>query len=133
MKKTKTTKLKFIRTFYTLSSILLLSNCASHYEASTNLDRENFVQYFAPAKVKIYQSEQEIKGQYIEVGRVEGEDCQAKAHLAKPDEVIARTDARRKAYNQGANAIVFSGCATVTTKQCVSQTICYGRTFKVSE
>jgi len=114
-------------------SMSLLSFCASNYEVSTNLDRDNFVQYFAPAKVKVYNSEQDIQGNYIEIGHVEGEDCQEKAHHAIADEQIARTDARRKAFNQGANAIVFSGCATVTTKQCVSQMICYGRTFKVEQ
>ena len=129
MKTTKNFKVK--RIACAIASVSLLSFCATHYEASTNLDRENFIQYFAPAKVKVYESEQDFKGEYIEVGRVEGEDCQEKAHLAKSDEVIARTDARRKAFNQGANAIIFSGCATVSTKQCVSQTICYGRTFNV--
>ncbi|WP_448549901.1 Rcs stress response system protein RcsF [Thalassotalea fusca] len=131
--KTSHTKQRAMRIIIAACSISLLSFCASHYEVSTNLDRENFVQYFAPAKVKIFKSEQDIQGKYVAVGRVEGEDCQEKAHHAIADEQIALTDARRKAFNLGANAIVFSGCATVTTKQCVSQKICYGRTFKISQ
>ncbi|MCO4799497.1 MAG: rcsF protein [Colwelliaceae bacterium] len=115
---------------------LLIFSCANRYSVSTNLDRENFKHYFSPSKVKIYQDEQSITGKYRYIGSVDGEDCQKKVHHQVPDEVIARTDARRKAFQLGANAIVFTGCALIekneANKQCVSTKVCYGKAYQIS-
>ncbi|MBL4898923.1 MAG: hypothetical protein JKX76_04635, partial [Colwellia sp.] len=91
-------KQKFIRRFITLkilalTTLALITGCSSRY-VSTNLDKENFSDYFSASKVEIYRSEQDIKNHYQFVGVVEGQDCQIKSHLAAPDEINARTQAR---------------------------------------
>lgn len=120
-----------ITTLFAALTILTVAGCAKISTYSTNLDSENFRHYFSPSKVAQFQSEQEFSGKYKMLGGVEGEDCQEKAHMAAPDPAIARTNARRKAFELGANAIVFSGCAVVETKQCYSSTICYGKAYQV--
>ncbi len=114
-----------------LMSATLLTSCAQVSDVSTNVDPENFRQYFAPAKVKIVESEQQLNGKFKLIGVVEGEDCQEKPHLAAPDPIAARTMARAKAFELGANAIIFSGCTSVETKQCVANLICYGKAYQV--
>ncbi|MDO6446880.1 Rcs stress response system protein RcsF [Colwellia sp. 1_MG-2023] len=130
------------------SIFCLLTACTSHYQVKTNLDNSNFKDYFSPAAVKIYQDEQSMlksktvsnaqsSNKYRYLGAVEGDDCQEKAHHQAPDEINARTDARRKAFNLGANAIIFSGCALIENneadKKCLATTVCYGRAYQLSE
>lgn len=121
---------------FTTVTIIFLASCSGSFTTSTNLDAQNFTDYFAPTKVKVYTSVNEIQGQFKSLGLVEGEDCQTKAHYAKPDEVIARTDARKKAYQLNANAIVFTGCTMLqgesVAKQCVSSMICYGQAYYIT-
>lgn len=126
-----------------LSLVTLLASCSTNYQVSTNLDKENFKNYFSAAEVSIYDTEQEITTRHKFVGLVEGQDCQTKSHQAAPDKIIARTQARQQAFVQGANAIVFSGCAVFSpeqlaqlshsndAKQCHAIVICYGRAFIV--
>ena len=142
MKKSILVKLVYVSLFS-----LFLSACASRYEVSTNLDSKNFKKYFSPTKVTIYKNEQDmlaqpsptnevVKKKYHYIGAIEGEDCQEKSHHQVPDEINARTDARRKAFELGANAIIFSGCALIENnkadKQCVATTVCYGKAYKLS-
>lgn len=126
---------------------MLISACASRYSVSTNLDNENFKNYFSPTKVVIYKDEQAMlaqsnsandakKKKYHYLGAVEGEDCQAKEHHQAPDEINARTNARRTAFELGANAIIFSGCALIENneadKQCIATIVCYGKAYRIS-
>ncbi len=124
-----------LKTYLVSVFILLIVSCSSKFDTSTNLDAENFTNYFAPSNVTIYTSTNEFKTQYKYMGLVEGENCQAKAHHAKPDDVMARTEARKKAYQLKANAIIFTGCALLpdesTAKQCVASTVCYGQAYYV--
>lgn len=120
--------LKWVAIF---STSTFLASCAQVSDVSTNLDKKNFKEYFSPAKVKIVDDESHFTGKYKMIGLVDGEDCQVKEHHAAPDPVAARTMARGKAYDLGANAIVFSGCTTVETKQCLANLICYGKAYKV--
>lgn len=116
---------------------LLLTSCAKINDVSTNLDSENFKHYFSPTTVKIVTSESEFTGKYKFIGLVEGESCQEKAHYALPNEIDARTEARRKAYKLGANAIIFSQCVMIeedkASKYCVASTVCYGRAYLVEQ
>ena len=127
--------------------LILLCACTSRYEVTTNLDNDNFRSYFSPAKVTIYKDEKSMlvhsnlsnkdeKKKYRYIGAVEGEDCQAQSHHQTPDEINARTHARRKAFELGANAIIFSGCALIENneadKHCVATTVCYGKAYHVS-
>lgn len=123
------------------ATVILVSSlavgCAKINDISTNLDRDNFKHYFSPTKVKIVESEKELTGKYKFVGLVEGESCQAKAHHAAPNEIDARTEARRKAYELEANAIIFSRCVMIeedqAAKYCIASTVCYGRAYQVEQ
>jgi RcsF protein len=145
MKKNISTKLIYL--FSLLLFSFLLSACASRYEVTTNLDNDNFRNYFSPAKVIIYENESDMlarltktaestKKGYHYIGAVEGEDCQEKSHHLAPDETNARTNARRVAFDQGANAIIFTGCVLIDNneadKKCVATTVCYGKAFHIS-
>ena len=132
---------------FILSSIILLTttlitSCSSKH-LSTNLDEENFDRYFSAAKVKIYQQESDMQSRYHYIGAVEGQDCQVKPHHAAPDEVNARTQARRNAFQQQANGVIFTGCTLLSSQQlaqikesndaqqCHAIVICYARAFAV--
>ena len=65
------------------------------------------------------------------VGLVEGEDCQKKSHLAAPDPINARTQARQLAFKQQANAVLFTSCVDIETKHCVAQVVCYGKAYRL--
>jgi RcsF protein len=120
----------------------LTVSCSNRY-VSTNLDKDNFNQYFSASNVKIYKSENDFPGQYHYIGAVEGQDCQVKPHHAQPDEINARTQARQKAFSLQANAIVFTACTLLTqeqllqlsesndAKQCNSLVVCYGKAYAV--
>lgn len=128
----------------TLLIALVTSACQSNYQISTNIDKENFQQYFSPSKVTIYQNESEFPNLYKYLGLVEGEDCQAQAHLAEPNKINARTNARGNAFQQGANAIIFTGCALIdnskknteipsnNSKQCNAVIVCYGKAYSIA-
>jgi len=119
-----------------------LSSCSSHY-VSTNIDEENFSNYFSASKVTIYESEKTIPTRYKLIGSVEGQDCQIKAHHAEPDKVNARTQARQQALKISANAVVFSGCTTLNqtqlaqlsqsndAQQCHAIVICYAKAYAI--
>lgn len=111
--------------------LCVLSGCADHYSFSSNLDNENFRDYYAPMTVKIYQNEQHFSGHYRYIGLVEGQDCQRAKHLAAPDEKIARTQARAQAFAQSANAVIFTGCVEVEAKQCTAMLVCYAKAYLV--
>ena len=116
---------------------LLATGCAKINDISTNVDRENFKNYFSPTKVTIVEKEQDLNGKYKFIGLVEGESCQEKAHHALPNEIDARTEARRNAYKLGANAIIFSQCVMIeedkAAKYCLASTVCYGRAYQVEQ
>lgn len=121
---------------YLLSTFFLMISCSSQYHPSSNLDPDNFEQYFSVGKVSIYDTVKLLPEDRQLVGIVTGEDCQAKPHLAAPDPVRARTDARRKAYKLNANAIVFSQCITITPENngphsCYKEVLCHGQAYQV--
>lgn len=120
----------------------LIASCSGRY-VSTNFDKENFSDYFSASKVKIYQQETDIKARHKYIGVVEGQDCQIKPHHAVPDEINARTEARRHAFEQQSNAVIFTGCALLASEQlaklnsssdaqqCHAIVICYAKAFAV--
>jgi RcsF protein len=126
---------KIILVGFYATVMLMLVSC-SQFSTSTNLDRSNFTHYFSSSNVTIFESEQDFTGAYRYVGLVEGEDCQLKDHHAQPNEVIARTKARKSAAKLKANAIIFTGCALIGndqhSKQCTATTVCYGKAYFVN-
>ena len=135
-------KQNIIRKLVASSIIMLLTSCTNSL-VSTNIDKENFNHYFSAGNVKIYSQEQDIQSNYQLVGIVQGQDCQRKAHHAAPDEVIARTQARRQAFDKKANGIVFSKCALLSheqlsqlnnssdAKQCHAIIVCYAKAYTI--
>lgn len=115
--------------YVALLASCLLASCAKTYQVSTNLDPENFTNAFAPAHVKQYQSVEALPEPKQLLGIVSGISCQEKPHLAAPSDVEARTDARRQAFDLGANAIVFTACVAIENKMCVQATMCTGEAF----
>ncbi len=124
----KTVKVALTTSLFTA----LLVGCSGNYTFESNVKADNAKEYFSASKVKIYTDEQEFGESYQYVGLVEGEDCQKEQHLAAPDPINARTQARRSAYLQKANAIIFTSCVDIETKHCVAQVVCYGKAYRVA-
>lgn len=123
--------------------VTMIMSCSSNYVAS-NLDKNNIERYFSASQVEIYKQEQDIQTRYKYISVVEGQDCQVQAHHAAPDEINARTQARRQAFDKKANGVIFTGCALLTpqqlaqhnnsndAQQCHAIVICYARAFVIS-
>jgi RcsF protein len=124
------TSLKVALTVVLLTSIL--GGCTGNYTFESNVKADNAEEYFSASKVKVYDNEQAFDASYQYVGLVEGEDCQKEPHLAAPDAINARTQARQIAYLQKANAIIFTSCIDIETKHCVAQVVCYGKAYRVA-
>lgn len=114
-----------------LITLPLLANCSGNYTFESNVQPDNAQQYFSASKVKIFNDESEFASVFEYVGLVEGEDCQKKEHLAAPDPINARTEARQAAFLQQANAIIFTSCVDIETKHCVAQVVCYGKAYRL--
>ncbi len=113
-----------------ITTALFITSC-SNYRFSSNIDKEKFQRYFAPSRVEIYDYEEQVPANNQYIGLVSGESCQTKKHLMQANEQDARTNARRQAAQQQANAIVFTGCAHQQTKQCHTLVICYGKAYQI--
>lgn len=118
-------------TFYLLIALPLLASCSGNYTFESNVKAKNAKEYFSASKVKIFKDETEFMSGFQYIGLVEGEDCQKEPHLASPDAINARTQARQAAYLQQANAVIFTSCIDIETKHCVAQVVCYGKAYKL--
>jgi RcsF protein len=131
----KLTKLspKFLlrQTLSILIVLPLLASCSGNYTFESNVKPDNANEYFSASKVQIFKNETEFMSIFQYVGLVEGEDCQKEPHLASPDAINARTQARRAAYLQQANAVIFTSCVDIETKHCVAQVVCYGKAYRL--
>ncbi len=112
---------------------LIASGCAD-FAFNSNLDKENFDEYFKPGGVRIYEQNQLADLNYLYLGTVEGESCQADANQAVPNAGEARTLARRRVADMGGNGVSFDKCAEFSdVPGCLKQVICYGQALKVAE
>jgi len=121
---------------YTVTATLLatLQFGCSGYEVNTNLDRENFSDYFKPSQVTVYERQQLQSLNYQRLGTVEGESCQSSQLDPPPSEADARTEARRRAAELGANGLWIDQCLQVEpNKDCIALLVCYGQAIKVAE
>ncbi len=132
--------MSFISTLKTpLSKVLIImlitpifGGCSGTYSFESNLKADNANKYFSASKVKIFKDETEFSSSFQYVGLVEGEDCQKQQHLAPPDAINARTQARQVAFLQKANAVIFTSCVDIETKHCVAQVVCYGKAYRLA-
>lgn len=110
---------------------LLLAACASDYEVNTNLDRQNFENYFKPSAVTIYNADTLPPGSQ-RLSDVTGTSCQAMPSDIPASDADARTQARIKSADLGANALIIDVCDTeadTRNPQCSELITCYGRAF----
>ena len=128
----KINSVKQIVSLLIISSISLLSACANGPSIETNLDKENFDDYFAAGNVIVYQNEDELPGKVVSLGLVEGESCKAKENDIPANAADARTMAREKAASMEANAVIFTSCTLIEDQQCLEMMVCYGKAFQVS-
>ena len=128
----KINSVKQIVSLLIISSISLLSACANGPSIETNLDKENFDEYFAAGNVIVYQNEDELPGKVVSLGLVEGESCKAKENDIPANAADARTMAREKAASMEANAVIFTSCTLIEDQQCLEMMVCYGKAFQVS-
>ena len=117
--------------FITLISALMLTGC-SNYQFSSNLDKEDFDEYFKPSQVTVY-SKFDLKNlEYQFLGAVEGSSCQREDKQIPANMKEARTKARINAANMNANGIVFQSCLNFEADEsCHSNIICYARAISV--
>ncbi|KGJ93503.1 hypothetical protein ND16A_1478 [Thalassotalea sp. ND16A] len=114
-----------------LLSIFAASGCATAPNVETNLDKENFEQYFAASTVRVYQDETELPGKGKLLGLVEGDSCKMKANDKPANASDARTMARERAAALEANAVVFTSCTLIEDQQCLEMMVCYGKAFQI--
>jgi len=115
---------KNLLTLFKITCPLLLITSCSNYTFTTNVDKQNFTNYFATGAVTVYENDAKLPALNEYIDMVDGESCQASKDKAPASKVEARTAARKKAYNLSANAVVFTGCASQKTKQCQQLIIC---------
>ena len=115
------------------SSVLVLTSC-SNFEFKTNVDPSNFKEYFKPSYVsEVTEAELETMPNRS-LGLVEGVSCQIKDTDEIATEADARTKARIKAVDLGANAIKFGKCVHLTnTPVCLVSVTCYADALVVDD
>jgi len=117
---------------YLILLTILLSGC-SKYPLQTNLDKDNFTNYFSVSSVEYYTPSELQNYQVEKLGLVEGESCQDAANLPPAEETQAKIAAKRKAAALNANGIIIRSCiAPPASKACLSSYICYGDAITVT-
>ena len=112
---------------------VLLGGCQD-VAFETNLDPDNFTEYFKPSSVEVYTNESILQHRFKSLGLVTGLACQETEDDFIARESEARTDAKLKAADLGANGIVFGKCIRLEkTAACVVSVACYGKAFQVAQ
>lgn len=112
---------------------LALAGC-SGYSFHTNLDPSNFKEYYKPSGAEVVE-DSDLEGVAYKVkGEVTGLSCQSKEHEPVATAAEARTRARVKAVDMGANAVRFTRCVRLeNTPACLVSYTCYGDALIVQE
>ena len=108
---------------------LLLTGCTGSYTFHSNLDKQNFKEYFKAGDVKVFRDGELPMSAYQALGLVTGEACQTSKNDKVASKEDARTEARKAAADLGANGIIIRGCATLneSNSQCLSHVLCSGQ------
>jgi RcsF protein len=116
-----------------IAAALCLSAC-SNFEFTSNIAPSNFKEYFKPSAVTEVDSETLDSVKNRNLGLVEGLSCQITERDEIATEAAARTDARIKAANMGANAIKFGKCVHLkNTPACHVSVTCYAEALVVDD
>ncbi|GIC77742.1 Rcs stress response system protein RcsF [Moritella sp. F3] len=117
---------------YLLLLTILLSGCST-YPLQTNLDKDNFTDYFAVSDVEYYTTSSLLYSHVEQLGLVEGESCQTADNLPPAEEQQAKIAAKRQAAALNANGIIIRSCiAPPASKACLSSYLCYADAIKVT-
>ncbi len=119
--------------FVALAS-LCLASCQGGVSFESNLDPNNVIDYLKPGSLEEVTYQELGDRPYISKGFVAGLSCQVKERDFIANETDARNDARNKAVELGANAIVFNKCIRVQkTEACLESVTCYADALFVKE
>jgi|SRR5574344_261101 RcsF protein len=119
--------------YLVILAALVLSSCSS-FEFKTNLDPSNFKEYYKPSGVTEVSEEDLENTPNRSLGVVSGLSCQLKDSDAVATEVKARTEARIKAVDLGANAIKFGKCVHLSnTPACKVSVTCYADALVIDD
>ncbi len=116
-----------------LLPLTLLVACSQHYDLQTNLDPENFQEYFKPSQVSLF-SESNLPEGATRLDEVTGSSCQAHQQDIPATEGEAIREARVAAAELRADALLIDICESEQSDQpggCLSLVTCYGRAFKL--
>ncbi|MBO6258437.1 MAG: exopolysaccharide biosynthesis protein [Succinivibrio sp.] len=101
---------------------------------TSNLDPDNFSNYYKPSSVETMTEEELQNVRHKSLGTVAGLACQAKDRDYIATEADARTDARIKAADMGADAIKMGRCVRLeNTPACKVSITCYAEAYSVGE
>ncbi len=119
---------------FLLPAAAFLCACQGGMTFKTNLDPSNFTEYFKPSQVDELSEAELLKARHKSLGTVSGLSCQIKDRDYIANVADARTDAKVKAVDLGANAIVFDKCVTLSdTPACKVSVTCYAEALLVEE
>ena len=114
------------------SFALLLTACAGDYAFTSNLDGKAIDEYFKVGDVALYEGDILPKGRYSVIGLAEGEICQDVINGAPASIEDARTEARKKAADMGANGLIIKQCLVIEEQEagCFTRSLCVGQAIK---
>ena len=117
-----------------LATGLLLNGCTGNYTFHSNLDEQNFKEYFKAGDVKVFHTGDLPVSAYQPLGLVTGEACQTSSNDKIASKEDARTKARKAAADLGANGIIIRSCATLneSNSSCITHVLCSGQAIKIN-
>lgn len=118
--------------FFIIAFIVSISGC-SQYLFTSNLDKNNFEEYFKPSQVTVYEKSELASLKHTTLGAIDGSSCQEEEKDLPASIEEARTNARINAADMRANGILFQTCLNFEPDNfCVSNIICYGQALNVN-
>ena len=114
--------------------VLCLSGC-SWFSFSSNIDPDNFTEYYRAAGIEQYtKADLDKFDSYEDLGDIEGISCQVTEKDAEPVEALARRYLLESAADLGANAVIMGKCIELeNTLHCLKEYTCYARALKVKQ
>lgn len=123
-----------MKKFIVFSAVAALCAGCESFTFTTNLDPENFTEYYKPSTVETVTDTDLETLRHKSLGTVAGLACQARERDYIATEADARTDAKLKAAQMGADAIKFGRCVRLeNTPACKVSITCYGEALSVAE
>ncbi len=119
-----------------LISALAAWCCAGceNFTFTSNLDPDNFTEYYKPSMVETVTEDELQNVRHKSLGMVTGLACQAKERDYIATEADARTDAKVKAADMGADAIKMGRCVRLeNTPACKVSITCYAEAYSLGE